>query len=64
MDLPEGILIYCRRPGEPASRSVTVKNAGKRLIVRSIDLSGPASHVDREIDTLADEITRSITQIL
>lgn len=64
MDLPEGVLIYCRRPGEPESRSVTVKNAGKRLIVRSIDLSGTAHDVDREIDTLADEITRSITLVL
>lgn len=63
MDLPEGVLIYCRRPGEPASRSVTVQNAGKRLIVRPIDLAGPAHHVDREIESLADEITRGLAQV-
>ena len=63
MDLPEGVLIYCRRPGEPASRSVTVQNAGKRLIVRPIDLAGPAHHVDREIECLADEITRGLAKV-
>ncbi len=63
MDLPEGVLIYCRRPGDPDFRSVTVKNAGKKLIVRAIDLSGSANRVDLELESLADEIARGHVRV-
>ncbi|MGX6511643.1 McrC family protein [Rhodococcus sp. SJ-2] len=63
MDLPEGVLVYCRRHGEPGHRPVTVKNSGKRLVLRSIDLTGPAQEVDDEIESLADAIVDSLTRV-
>lgn len=59
MDLPEGLLIYCRREGDVGERTVMVKNAGKRLVVRSIDLSGPPESVEEEIVGLAGQINRA-----
>lgn len=56
MDLPEGILIYCRKQGDAEERTVTAKNAGKRLVVRSIDLTGSPAEVDKEISGLAQLI--------
>lgn len=55
-DLEEGILIYCKQEGERASRTVTVKNNQKRLVIHSIDLSGKPEQVDAEIQFLADSI--------
>lgn len=57
MDLPEGVLIYCRRQGDVEERTVVVKNAGKRLVVRSIDLTGPPEAVELEITGLAGQIS-------
>lgn len=57
MDLPEGVLIYCRRQGDVGERTVVVKNAGKRLVVRSIDLTGPPEGVELEIIGLAGQIS-------
>lgn len=54
--LPEGMLIYCRRQGDSERRTVTVTNAGKRLVLRSIDLTGSPEQVNKEITALADEI--------
>ncbi len=54
LDLPEGVLIYCRSEGEPAGKEVTVRNAGKTLHVRSVDLGGSPSEVREEIGRLAD----------
>lgn len=59
LDLPEGVLVYCRRKDEIGRKTVTVKHAGKRLVLRSIDLTGPPEMVDREIATLASEIRNS-----
>ena len=56
MELPEGILIYCRRVGDPVQHTVTVKHAGKRLVLRALDLTGPAEDVEREIAELAGAI--------
>lgn len=56
MDLPEGLLIYCRRQGETEQRSVAVRNSDKLLMVRAIDLAGPPAAVEREIAALADQI--------
>ncbi|MGO2649107.1 MAG: hypothetical protein ACTH96_13115, partial [Brevibacterium aurantiacum] len=49
-------LIYCRRQGDSERRTVTVTNAGKRLVLRSIDLTGSPEQVNKEITALADEI--------
>ena len=56
LDLPAGMLIYCRRPGEADERAVTVRNAGTRLVVRSVDLTGSPEQVEHEITALADVI--------
>ncbi len=57
MDLPEGILIYCRHADDEIERrTVVVRNAGTRLVVRGIDLSGSAESVERELAALAEEI--------
>ena len=63
MNLPEGVLIYCRRLGDPDFRSMTVKNAGKKLIVRAIDLAGSADDVNLELESLANEIARGHGQV-
>lgn len=56
MDLPEGVLIYCRRQGSAKQRTVTVRNGGKRLVFRSVDLTGSPHDVDRAIEEIADAI--------
>jgi 5-methylcytosine-specific restriction enzyme subunit McrC len=56
MGLPEGMLIYCRRQDDISQSTVTVGNAGKRLVLRSVDLSGPPKQVEHEIAVLADAI--------
>lgn len=56
LDLPEGVLIYCRGKGEAPERAVTVKNTGKRLIVWSVDLSGSVGQVEKEMAALAERI--------
>jgi 5-methylcytosine-specific restriction enzyme subunit McrC len=56
MDLPEGVLIYCRRQGDTDQSTVTVRHVGKRLVLRSIDLSGSPQQVEHEITVLADAI--------
>ncbi|WP_259849913.1 McrC family protein [Brachybacterium muris] len=56
LDLPEGVLIYCRGKGEEPERAVTVKNTGKRLIVWSVDLSGSVGQVEQEVAALAERI--------
>lgn len=62
MDLPEGVLIYCRRDGDPDHRTVTVRHAGKRLVIRAVDLSGSPEDVEREIARLAEAIERASRQ--
>lgn len=57
MDLPEGVLIYCRRQGDVEERTVVVKNSGKRLMVRSVDLAGSPDAVEQEITGLARQIS-------
>ena len=61
MDLHEGMLIYCRRQGDLNESTVTVKNADKKLVLRSVDLSGTPEQVEREIAALADAIARTRT---
>lgn len=56
MDLPEGMLIYCRRADGRDQTTVTVKHSGKRLVARGIDLSGSPAEVEHEILLLAEAI--------
>ncbi len=56
LDLPEGVLIYCRTEGAARAKEVTVRNAGKTLHVRSVDMGGSSSEVRAEIRRLADWI--------
>lgn len=56
MDLPRGILIYCRGQGDADRRTLTVRNAGTQLTLRSVDLAGSPEQVDHEITTLAETI--------
>lgn len=58
MDLPEGVLVYCRRLGDPEQATVTVRNSGKRLVVRAINLAGSPSDVEDEVQALAASIRR------
>ena len=53
LDLPEGVLIYCRTEGGKPAGEVTVRHAGKKLHVRAVDLSGSPSEVSEEIENLA-----------
>lgn len=59
MDLHEGMLIYCRRQGDLDESTLTVRNAGKKLTLRSVDLSGTPEQVEREIAVLADAIAKT-----
>jgi len=61
MNLPGGMLIYCRRADTEADpHTVVVRNVGTRLVVRGIDLSGSSASVEREISAVADDIASSI----
>jgi 5-methylcytosine-specific restriction enzyme subunit McrC len=59
MDLPEGVLIYCRRQDDIDESTVTVRNAGRKLVLRSVDLAGPPDQVAHEIAALADAISKT-----
>ncbi|GGB86622.1 hypothetical protein N798_04075 [Knoellia flava TL1] len=59
MDLSEGMLIYCRRQDDTDHSVVTVRNAAKKLVLRSVDLGGPPEHVEQEIAALADTIAKA-----
>ncbi|MDP3953165.1 McrC family protein [Microbacterium sp.] len=63
MNLPEGILIYCRRRDDIDESAVTVRNAGRKLVVRSLDLAGPPEQVAHEIAALADAIAKTPVSI-
>ncbi|MDE0369488.1 MAG: hypothetical protein OXI84_05025 [bacterium] len=63
LDLPEGVLIYCQADGGRPAREVTVRHAGKRLHVRSLNLRGSPSEVASEIENLAGWIVKRSEQI-
>lgn len=56
LDLEEGLLVYAA--GEHPPSAHTVKHAGKRLRVATLDLAGDPSAVLAEIDALARQIRR------
>ena len=63
LDLPEGVLIYCRADtGRPASE-VTVRHAGKKLHILAVDLTGSPGEVAEEIERLADWIAMRSTYV-
>ncbi len=59
LDLPEGMLIYCRDPKRQDLQlgSITVRHAGKVLHAWGVDMSGSASAVEAEMEELANWIT-------
>lgn len=63
MDLHEGMLIYCRRQDDIDESTVTVRNAGRKLVLRSVDLAGPPEQVAHEIAALADAISKTPVSI-
>lgn len=58
LDLPEGVLIYCRFDGDRPERTVTVRHADKLLHTLAIDLTGPPGSVNTAINEAAIWITR------
>ena len=56
LDLPEGILIYCREDGGRPECEVTVRHAGKRLHTLAIDFRGSPDDVNTAINEAADRI--------
>ncbi|MDE0351494.1 MAG: hypothetical protein OXM57_02200 [bacterium] len=60
LDLPEGVLIYCRADGGKPASEITVRHAGKKLHVWALDMSGTPAEVGTGIERLASWIaTRS-----
>ncbi len=56
LDLPEGVLIYCREAGADQQSSITVRNADKVLHTWGVDLSGSPAEVEAEVEELANWI--------
>lgn len=56
MDLPQGMLIYCRGQDDADRRTLTVKNIGTQLTLRSVDLARSPEQVDHEMTALAEAI--------
>lgn len=56
LDLPEGVLIYCREAGADQQSSIYVRNADKVLHTWGVDLSGSPAEVEAEVERLADWI--------
>ena len=53
-DLPGGLLIYAK--GEPPFCSLRVRNAGKRLEIAEVDLTGDVDELLGRIDQLAERV--------
>ena len=58
LDLPEGVLIYCRDPDAqgPQCDSITVRNVDKAIHAWGLDMSGSPAEVEAEMEKLADWI--------
>ena len=54
LDLPEGVLIYCREDDGAQAREVMVRHSGKTLHTFAIDLTGAPAEVMAAIGSLAD----------
>lgn len=64
LDLPEGLLIYCRDPEQQDVQldSITVRNADKVLHTWGVDMSGSSTEVEAEVERLADWISKRADQ--
>lgn len=63
MDLPEGMLIYCRGQDDADRRTLTVRNAGINLTLQSVDLTGSPQQVENEIAALAETIEGTAARV-
>ena len=52
----EGMLIYCRRDGDPLPRELNIPHARKRLRTFVLDLDGSLADVESQLSGLADHI--------
>ena len=66
LDLPEGVLIYCRDADDRGSKndSITVRNADKVLHAWGLDMSGSPADVEAEIEKLANWIAGRAGQLV
>lgn len=58
LDLPAGLLIYCRDDGDRPPREIIVGPNGTRLATFSLKLAGRAADIDDEIEALAEDLLR------
>jgi 5-methylcytosine-specific restriction enzyme subunit McrC len=61
LNLPAGLLIYCRDDGDRPPREIVVGPSGTRLATFSVSLAGRPADIDEEIETLAGELIRLAT---
>jgi len=61
LDLPAGLLIYCRDDGDRPPREIIVGPNGTRLATFSVRLAGRRADIDNEIESLAAEMVRLAT---
>lgn len=64
LNLPEGVLIYCREPGADRQSSITVRNADKVLHTWGVNLSGSPAEVEAEVEKLANWIANRADQVV
>lgn len=58
LDLPSGLLIYCRNDGERPPREIVVGPDNTRLATFSLTLAGRTADIDNEIKALAEDLVR------
>jgi 5-methylcytosine-specific restriction enzyme subunit McrC len=56
LNLREGLLIYCQHDGSAPPREVQVRHLGTRLRTWAIRLDRTPSHVEQELQDLADNL--------
>jgi 5-methylcytosine-specific restriction enzyme subunit McrC len=61
LELPAGLLIYCRDDGDRPPREIVVGPNSTRLATFSVRLAGRRADIDKEIETLADNLVRLAT---
>jgi 5-methylcytosine-specific restriction enzyme subunit McrC len=62
LGVPEGMLIYCQSDGCTPLREIQVHSLGKRLVSRPLKLDGSPTHVEQQLQSLADEIHHRIVE--
>ena len=56
LQVREGLLIYCQHDGNPPAQQINVRNLGTRLATWSLRLDRTPSHVEQELQALAQHI--------